>query len=102
MDPNYENILGEDDEHRSALDHVINGAIIELNHSMDAYILKFFGSQETAEKYGKLYVLESKDTDIVFGPDYKGTYNTTYRIRPKTVEELVRDEIEVTTPDQSA
>jgi hypothetical protein len=61
---------------------------------IEAYLLECFGTLEAAEKYGKNFVLDIYDEDygIIGTSDTRANphihYYITYRLRPKTEEEL--------------
>lgn len=67
--------------------------------NLDAYIIRYFGSVERAKELIKYYVIEEDpmrmEIDEQLGNPY-ATYRMThtYRIRPKTPEELAHDRAE--------
>jgi hypothetical protein len=59
---------------------------------LDEYLQKFFGTQENAERYGHLYILEQYPDELKTEMDkdhlMRVSMNMTYRLRLKTPEEL--------------
>ena len=70
----------------------ISKAVTDTASSIDAYLLSFFGSEESIKEFGKYYVLETEDAEFDTTPASENSFQvsmtTKYRLRLKTKEEL--------------
>ena len=72
------------------IEAAIQSALRDLVEQQEAYLLKFFGSKENAERFGHLYVFEEYAPEWA-EVDGKYRMTQTYRLRLKTAEELAAE-----------
>jgi len=75
--------------------NMTHSLIRDTANQIDAYLLEFFGSLENAKKLAHLYVLETKESEILTEPNANNSFSvsmtTEYRLRLKTEAELADD-----------
>lgn len=85
--------------------HMIRKAQENLKAEQERDILAHFGSMEGAIKFGKYFVIEETPIEVIYDEgkwgdtEIKVTFQTSVRIRQKTLEELTLEELEPLTPN---
>jgi hypothetical protein len=66
----------------------------KMREAQEKYLLDIFGSYENAKKVAHLYVFEEHGLEFDSEPNADGTYSLrfSYRVRPKSPEEIAAEE----------
>ena len=84
---------------QNSFDQSVSEAPDWQRENLDAFIIRYFGSAERAKEIAKYYVIEEEPISMEFDELYHDPYTYyrfthTYKIRPKTPEELAHDRAE--------